>query len=187
MSKNKQLELATIKKSYFIFAIIGLVALIVLGKYFFGQKKYVTGEVAPDFELVLENKEVLNLSNMKGKYFLLDFWGSWCVPCRADNLKLVKVYDEFHGRKFEKATDFEIISVSIEKDISKWKKAIQEDQMNWKYHYSDLNMMDSDIAKTYRVQQVPTKYLINEKGIIVGVDQTVEEIAAFLEKRVVKN
>ena len=179
--------MAYIKKSYFIFAILGLVALIVLGKYFFGQKKYVTGELAPHFEVVLESGETLNLSSMKGKYFLLDFWGSWCVPCRADNLKLVKIYDQFHGRKFENANDFEIISISIEEDKSKWKKAIQEDQMNWKYHYSDLNMLDSEIAKIYRVQQVPTKYLINEMGIIVGVDQTVDEIAAFLEKRVVKN
>ena len=179
--------MAAIKKSYFIYAIIGLVALIVLGKYFFGQKKYVTGEVAPNFELVLESKERVNLLTLKGKYFLLDFWGSWCVPCRADNLKLVKIYNQFHGRKFEEGSDFEIISIAIEEDASKWKKAIAEDQMNWKYHYSDLNNLDSKIAKTYRVQQVPTKYLINEKGIIVGVDQTVEEIAAFLEKRVLKN
>ncbi len=179
--------MATIKKSYFIFAIIGLVALIVLGKYFFGQKKYVTGELAPNFEVVLESGEALNLAAMKGKYFLLDFWGSWCVPCRADNLKLVKIYDQFHGQKFDKANDFEIISISIEEDKLQWKKAIEADKMRWKYHYSDLNMLDSEIAKTYRVQQVPTKYLINEMGIIVGVDQTVEEIAAFLEKRVMKN
>ncbi len=179
--------MASIKKSYFIYAIIGLIALIVLGKYFFVQKKFVTGETAPDFEIVLESNETISLATLKGKYFLLDFWGSWCVPCRADNLELVKIYNQFHGQKFDKAIDFEIISISIEKDPLKWKKAIQEDQMKWNYHYSDLNMLDSEIAKTYRVQQVPTKYLINEKGIIVGVDQTVEQIAAFLEKRVLKN
>lgn len=179
--------MASIKKLYFIFAIIGIVALVVLGKYFFGQKKYVTGESAPNFELVLDTGESLNLSQLKGKYFLLDFWGSWCVPCRADNKKLVNIYKQFHGQKFDKANDFEIISVSIEEDKSKWKNAILEDKMNWKYHHSDLNMLESEIAKIYRVQQVPTKYLINEKGIIVGVDQSVEEIAAFLEKRVVKN
>ena len=179
--------MATIKKSYFIFVIVGIMAMLVFGWYFFGQKKYVTGETAPHFEVQLESGETLNLSKLKGKYFLLDYWGSWCVPCRTDNLKLVKVYDEYHGQQFDNAIDFEIVSIAIEADKSKWKKAIEADQMNWKYHYSDLNMMNSEMAKIYRVQQVPTKYLINEKGIIVGVDQSVEEIAAFLYKRVVKN
>lgn len=181
------MELNTNKNKYILFGIIGLIAAFVLVKYFYSQPKLMAGEMAPNFRIALNNGEEVSLDQLRGKYVLIDFWGSWCVPCRKDNPKLVQLYDQFHGQQFDKANDFEIVSISLEKEKGEWEKAKLTDGLDWKYQFADLNYMDSETAKLYEVKAVPTKFLLNEKGIIVGIDQRVDEIADFLQKRVQKD
>ena len=162
--------------------LIGVIAFF-LGRKFYFTPNFVNGEVAANFTGTMPDGKTMQLSNLKGKYVLLDFWGSWCGPCRAENPALVNLYKEFHGKQYQEANDFEIVSVGIETKRERWLGAIQKDKLNWTYHVSELTNFNSEIATLYGVREIPTKFLINEDGMIIGVNQSVEEIAQFLRER----
>ncbi len=128
---------------------------------------------------------------MKGKYVLLEFWGSWCGPCRAQNRHLVDLNDKFKNAQFEKADGFEIVSIGVETNEKRWDRAIAKDGLNWPYHILDkatsLRFFDSPIAHLYGVKELPTSYLINEDGAIMGVNLPFEEVDKLLTNRLVKN
>jgi len=94
-----------------------LLILVILGylgyKYVYQAPKYSDGEVLPSFEAKLLNDEDFELKDLRGNYVLVDFWGSWCPPCRADNPNIVKLYDEFNGKSFTDAQGFEVVSVGL--------------------------------------------------------------------------
>ena len=170
-------------KKYGFIALLAIVGLIWLGKYVYFKPKYISGEVAPDFTLKLEQGKDMQLYDLKGNYILLDFWGSWCGPCRKDNPNLVRLYNEFHGKSFADAKTFEIVSVALETDAKRWKAAIAKDGLKWPYHHADFNRMKSPIGTAYGVREIPTKYLITPTGHIAGVNMSFDEIFAFLSKR----
>jgi len=152
-----------------------------LGYYWYKKPKFNDGQRAPNFSFVLENGETINLEDFKGQYVLLDFWGSWCGPCRMEAGDLVSLYDSFHGKKFKDAEDFEIISIGLERSEQNWKRAIQKDNYYWKYHHADFKRMKTDIAVQYGVREIPTKYLIDPGGNVISVNQSFEELAAYLK------
>ncbi len=134
-------------------------------------------KIAPDFEATLIDGSAFKLSDLRGKYVLLDFWGSWCPPCRRDNPNLVTLYDQYNSRGLE------IVSVALEKNDRTWKKAIAKDGLRWPYHImrtSRLVATDA-LALKYQVTDLPTKYLINPQGKIVGVNMTKEEMAKVIK------
>ena len=145
---------------------------------------YSDGETAPDFSWTTTNQEEVKLSDLKGNFVLLDFWGSWCGPCRAENPYLVKLYDKYHNANFKNFKNFEIVSVGIERDTKRWMRAIEKDNLKWQHHAFDetksFKFFNSGIAGQYSIKEVPTKYLINEKGAIVSVNPTVEQIDKIL-------
>lgn len=159
-----------------------LAALILyfIGKYLYAQPKYINGEKAPDFTATMYTDSSMTLSDLHGHYILLDFWGSWCGPCIAEAPQLKKLYADFQGKNFKDAKGFEIVSVGIESDRIRWQSAIQRLNLNWPYHVSDFQNLDSPIAKMYGVRVIPTKFLINTEGVIVGVNQSMEEIEKIL-------
>lgn len=164
-----------------------LLVILVIGYaayYFYKQPKYINGEVAPPFTAQMLDGSNFSLSDMNGKYVLLDFWGSWCGPCRKENPAIVKLYDKFNGKEFTDAFGFEIVSVAIERDESRMKKAIDKDNLKWKYHIPQLDRFKSPIVIQYGVNEIPTKYLINPEGYIMGVNQTTTEIERLLSERV---
>lgn len=150
-------------------------------KFVWQKPKYGTGIESPDFEASLVDGTVFKLSDMKGKLVLLDFWGSWCGPCRKDNPNLVRLYNEFHGKSFKEATDFEIISVAIENSEKPWIRAIENDGLIWPYHILQNERFKSPIAKQYGVREIPTKYLLDTNGAIIAVNPSYEETKALLE------
>jgi thiol-disulfide isomerase/thioredoxin len=170
-------------KRYGFLILLVVVGLVWLGKYLYSKPKFVHGEVAPDFNMTLLDGRSMNFYDLKGNYILLDFWGSWCAPCRQENPSLVKLYDEFHGKVFKKADGFEIVSIALEMKESRWKAAIAKDDLHWPYHHADFDRMNSPIGKKYGVREIPTKYLITSDGYIAGVNMTYEEIKSFLTSR----
>lgn len=126
------------------------------------------GDIAPELAFKNPNGKKIKLSSLKGKYVLIDFWASWCGPCRKENPNLVKAYKKYHKATFKKGKGFEIYSVSLDNNTDKWKAAIQRDNLFWKYHVSDLKGWYSEAAKTYGVNSIPQSFLIGPKGKIIA-------------------
>ena len=160
---------------------IGLVYL--LGKYLYAKPKFINGETAPDFTMQMANNASFQFSSLKGQYVLLDFWGSWCGPCLQEAPELKRVYETFHSKNFTDAKGFEIVSVGIEQDKNRWLAAISRMDMNWQYHVSDFQNLDSPTAKQYGIRVIPTKFLINTEGVIIGVNQPIADIEKFLQRK----
>jgi thiol-disulfide isomerase/thioredoxin len=170
-------------KNNAFYILIAVVVLYFIGRYLYAQPKFINGEAAPDFKVALRDGTPFQLSQLKGSYVLLDFWGSWCGPCIQEVPALKRLHDGFHNVPFSDAKGFEIVSVGIETDKSRWENAINALQMNWQYHTSDLQNLNSPLAKQFGVRVIPTKFLLNTEGVIIGVNQSAEEIEKFLKSK----
>ena len=123
------------------------------------------GKMAPDFTAQKPDGKTLKLSDLRGKYVLLDFWASWCGPCRAENPNVVKAYQQYKDKNFD------VLGVSLDKegDKQKWIDAIAQDGLTW-HHVSDLKFWGSGIAKQYMIASIPQNFLLDPKGKILAVN-----------------
>ena len=125
------------------------------------------GQVAPAFSAPTPDGKILSLDDVKGKLTLIDFWASWCKPCRRENPNVVKVYNKYHKKGLE------IISVSLDGSRSQkdpkaaWIKAIEDDKLTWS-HVSNLNYFNDPVAKAYNINSIPATYLLDQDGKIVA-------------------
>ncbi|MEJ6685904.1 MAG: redoxin family protein [Crocinitomicaceae bacterium] len=135
------------------------------------------GKTAPDFEeLMLDRKTKMKLSDLRGKVVLIDFWASWCGPCRRENPAVVKTYNMYKDKGFT------IMSISLDKDLEKWKKAIEADQLTWPNHVSDLGGWQSKVSRQYQVSSVPFTVLIDQEGKIIKTNLRGAALESELEK-----
>ncbi|MBS1730662.1 MAG: AhpC/TSA family protein [Bacteroidetes bacterium] len=133
------------------------------------------GTSAPDFTQNDINGQPVSLSSFLGKYVLIDFWASWCGPCRRENPNVVKAYNEFKNKNFT------IFSVSLDRNKQSWINAIENDHLTWT-HVSDLNYWDNAVARQYHITSIPQNFLIDPKGIIIAKNLSGEQLSIELEK-----
>jgi len=129
------------------------------------------GQMAPDFSANTPEGVLVSLKKSMGKVTVIDFWASWCGPCRKENPYVVAIYNEFHPKGLN------IVGVSLDKDMSKWKEAIAKDKITWT-QISHLQEWNEPIAKQYGVEQVPTTFLLDASGKIVAKDLRGDELKA---------
>jgi peroxiredoxin len=136
---------------------------IALQKAMDAAKATSVGQIAPDFTQNDTLDKPVSLSSFRGSYVLVDFWASWCGPCRMENPNVVIAYNKFKGKGFK------ILSVSLDKagDKDKWLAAIHKDGLSWT-HVSDLQFWNNAVAKAYGVNSIPTNFLLDPQGKIVG-------------------
>jgi len=108
------------------------------------------------------------LNDLQGKLVLIDFWASWCGPCRHENPNIVANYKKYKDKKFTNGNGFTIFSVSLDQNKNSWTNAIEKDSLIWEYHVSDLKGWYAEHAKKYRVNSIPSSFLIDGNGVIIA-------------------
>lgn len=137
------------------------------------------GDIAPEISLPDENGKMRTLSSLKGNYVLVDFWASWCGPCRKENPNVVNAYNKYKNHSFT------VLGVSLDKSKDKWLEAIQKDQLNWA-HISDLKGWKSVGAASYQVRSIPASFLVDPQGKIVAKNLRGAALESTLEKLLIK-
>lgn len=144
----------------------------------YDKAKQISVGKAVDFTQTDDKGNEFKLSSLKGKYVLVDFWASWCVPCRAENPHLLKAYNQLKDKKFE------IVGISLDETKAAWLNAVKHDGMPW-IQVSDLKGFKSEIAVKYGISAIPQNFLINPDGVIVAKnlrgEDVNEKIAAFIK------
>jgi len=136
-------------------------------------KKTAVGQPAPDFESFTPTNKPVKLSDFRGKYVLIDFWASWCAPCRRENPNIVRQYNAFKDKGFT------VLGVSLDGNPGSWMRAIAEDGLEWT-QVSDLQAWNSELVATYRVKSIPASYLVDPEGKIIAKNLRGKELEGFL-------
>jgi thiol-disulfide isomerase/thioredoxin len=133
------------------------------------------GEFAKEIAEATPDGDTIKLSSLKGKVVLVDFWASWCGPCREYSPVLVKVYKKYKDKGFE------IYSVSLDRELRKWMRAIKSDKLSW-IHVSDLKVWNSKAAAEYGVDAIPASVLLDKDGRIVAINAERKELEQKLNE-----
>lgn len=133
------------------------------------------GETAPDFSIPSVDGKTIKLSDYRGKYLLIDFWASWCGPCREENPNVVKAYNKFKDKNFT------ILGISLDKDKQAWQGAIKQDGLIWD-HASELKDFEGEVVRLYQIEAIPSSFLLDPNGKIIARDLRGEELDQFLSK-----
>ncbi len=151
-----------------LLALLTIATISISASYVFNDIKPAVGDIAPEIVLNDPDGNEIKLSDLRGKVVLVDFWASWCRTCRIENNNFTKAYNEYKTKTFDIGEGFEIYSVSLDKDVNVWKKAIYNDRLSWKYHGSDFKKWDSPLVEAYNFKYLPFNVLIDKNGKIIA-------------------
>jgi peroxiredoxin len=138
-------------------------------------KSVAVGKTAPDFTQNDPEGNPISLSSLKGSYLLIDFWASWCGPCRRENPNIVRAYEKYHDKGFE------ILGVSLDNSRENWLRAIEDDKLTW-YHVSDLGYWSNQAAALYGISSIPSSLLLDPEGVIIAKNLKGKDLHEELEK-----
>lgn len=164
--------------------VLVLMILAFIGKKIYLSPKQKEGEQAPDFTVTLVDDQSWTLSKHKNQYVLLDFWASWCGPCRRENPDLIKLFEKYEHAEFSNASDFTILNIALENNRERWINTMQKDGLSWPTHSMENADFTGEITTLYQVREIPRKYLIGPDGNIALVNPDIEEIDDYLSKNV---
>lgn len=134
------------------------------------QNNITIGKLAPEITMNTPDEKPLSLSSLRGKIVLIDFWASWCAPCRAENPNVVKAYNTY------KSKGFDVFSVSLDKDMDKWERAIEKDNLSWSSHVCDFKDWNSPVVQLYNFNSIPSNVLIDKDGKVIAKDLRGEDL-----------
>ncbi len=130
------------------------------------------GHQAPDFTIPGIDGKIIKLTDYKGKYVMLDFWASWCVPCRKENPNVVKLYQQYHPKGLN------IIGISLDENKDAWQKAVNDDRLTW-VHGSELKNFNGPVVQSFQVQAIPSNFIVDPSGKIIAKNITGNDLAVF--------
>jgi peroxiredoxin len=131
------------------------------------------GREAPNFTQNDPDGNPISLDSFRGQYLMIDFWASWCTPCRIENPNIVAAYEKYHDKGFE------VLGVSLDRDKSAWLKGIADDNLTWP-QVSDLQFWNNEVSRLYSISSIPSSLLLDPNGIIIGKNLRGEELHAKL-------
>lgn len=134
------------------------------------------GDEAPNFKLVDSHGKVRQLTDFRGNYILLDFWASWCGPCRSKHQTMFRIYEQTKGKKTKDGISLQIISVSLDTDSSSWMRAINNDHMMWDAQFCDFQKWESPVVENYGLSYLPYNFLLDSQGVVVAKGMSTDEM-----------
>ncbi len=168
-------------KTWLLIPLLFLLAYVAFRWY--RSPNFGNGAIAADFRAALPTGDSIRLSDYRGKIVLLEFWGSWCPPCRQSSTMLRNLHRQYSQAKFKSAKGFELIIVGIDTDKERWLTALKNDGLLHVVNVSDLKRFDDHVALLYGVKEIPSSFLIDENGVIIGVNASEIKLNELLKLR----